>query len=83
MRYFLVSYIKKPNGQIDEAVSLTKSLKKNDYQTSNIIMDFKEKKVITCTVDGSRVDTDWDKLYAYYNQHYPNVIERLVSEASQ
>lgn len=83
MRYFLVSYVKKPNGQIDEAVSLTKSLKLSDNQNNNVILDFKEKKVVQCFVDGARVETDWERLFSYYSQHYPNIIERLVRESSQ
>ena len=63
MRYFIVTYYKKPNGQIDEAVSIAKKIKPSDQQTASVIMDFKDKKVMQCTVDGKKVDTDWDSLF--------------------
>ena len=34
MRYFLISYYKKPNGQMDEVVSVSKNLKTRDRQTA-------------------------------------------------
>jgi ABC-type uncharacterized transport system YnjBCD substrate-binding protein len=39
------------------------------------------KKVQKCIVDGAIVVTDWDKLYTYYQDLYPNIVERLEYEA--
>jgi hypothetical protein len=33
-----------------------------------------------CIIDGQRVDTDWDNLYAYYKGVYPNIVDRLSEE---
>jgi predicted glycosyltransferase involved in capsule biosynthesis len=80
MRYLLVTYVKKPDGKIDEMVGVGKNIKKRDVQTANVIMDFSERKVVKCLIDGQRVDTDWDNLYMYYKGVYPNIIDRLSEE---
>ena len=80
MRYLLVTYVKKPDGKIDEMVGLGKKIRNADHQTVNIIMDFKERKVDKCIIDGQRVDTDWDNLYAYYKGVYPAIVDRLSEE---
>jgi len=81
MRYFLVTYTTKAGGQIDEVVSVSKNVRPNDIQTCSVIMDYKTRKVDKCIIEGKRVDTDWEKLDAYYRQLYPNIIERLEAEA--
>ena len=81
MRYFLVTYTTKAGGQIDEVVSVSKNTRPNDIQTCSVIMDYKNRKVDKCVIEGKKVDTDWEKLDAYYRQLYPNIIERLESEA--
>ena len=83
MRYFLVTYATKPGGQIDEVVTVSKSVKKNDIQTCNIIMDYKTRKVDKCLIEGKVLPTDWEKLDNYYRQLYPSIIERLEKEAQQ
>jgi hypothetical protein len=35
MRYLLIQYIRKPNGQIDELVQTSRKLKKSDMNTKN------------------------------------------------
>jgi hypothetical protein len=40
MRYFLVSYLKQANGQMDEVVSVSARLKLRDRQTAAVILDF-------------------------------------------
>lgn len=83
MRYFLVTYYTKPGGQIDEAVTVSKSVKQNDLQTCNVIMDYKMKKVDKCFIEGKVVTTEWGKLDTYYRQLYPSIIERLEKEAQE
>lgn len=72
----------KAGGQIDEVVTVTKRIKTNDLQTCNIIMDYKDKKVDKCVIEGKRLDSDWERLDSYYRQLYPSIIERLEKEAS-
>lgn len=73
----------KPGGQIDEVVTVSKKVKKDDLQTCNIIMDYKDKTVNKCVIEGNRVNSDWEKLDTYYRQLYPSIIERLENEAKQ
>lgn len=69
--------MRKPNGQIDEQVQVTKNLKIKDHQQCNVILDFLNKKVEKCIIEGKKVDTDWQKMYDYYQRIYPNVIEQV------
>jgi hypothetical protein len=80
MRYLLLTYFKKPNGQIDESLSLAKNLKPRDWQTANVILDFKLQRVEKCSMDGKQVPKDWDRIVSYYYQHYATTIERLFTE---
>lgn len=80
MRYLFVTFLRKPNGQIDEMVSYGKKIKTSDEQMCNIIMDFKDKKVKKCVIEGKVVDTDWDKLTQYYKKVYPVLVSQLEKE---
>lgn len=77
MRYFLVRYLKKPNGQMDEEVSVRKSLRTKDLQSSSVILDFKTQQVVVSSLDGKTVPKDWWKIRDFYHQHYPKMIEDL------
>ena len=77
MRYLVITFIRKPDGKIDEQVEITKNLKERDITTANIILDFKEKKVQKSTIQGQVIDTDWDTIVAHYKQIYPDYIEEL------
>jgi hypothetical protein len=77
LRYFLITYKKKANGQIDEEVSLSRHIRQKDIQMCNIIMDFATQKVDKCLINGKSVETTWNDCYAYYKQVYPSLIEGL------
>lgn len=77
MRYFLITFKRKAGGQIDEEVSIARNLKPNDITMCNVIMDFKQRKVERCFIEGKVLDTDWDKLREYYHKVYPTIIENL------
>lgn len=80
MRYLLLTYYRKPNGQIDEITAVSRNLKKRDLQTCSVILDFKTLSVVKCSMDGTVVPRDWDRIVTYYHQHYANIIERLLQE---
>ena len=80
MRYLLITYVTKANGQIDETTAVAKNLKSRDWQTANVILDFKLQQVEKCTMNGVVVPKDWDRIVSYYYQHYANIIERLFVE---
>jgi hypothetical protein len=73
--------MRKPGGQIDEAVTVSKKIKPADLQTCNVIIDYADKKVEKCVIEGKFVDTDFDRMDAYYKQIYPNLIAQLEKEA--
>jgi len=77
MRYFIVTYLRKPDGKVDEQVEIAKNLKDKDITTANIILDFKEKKVQKSVIQGVVVPTEWDTIVAHYKQVYPDYIDEL------
>ena len=80
MRYPILTYYRKPTGQIDEVMAVSKNIKRRDLQTANIILDFKDQKVVLASMGGQTVPRDWDKIVSYYYQHYASTIERLFEE---
>ena len=77
MRYLLITFIRKPNGQIDEQVTVSKRVKSADTQTCNVILDYEKKKIEKCVIEGKVVDSDWTKMNEYYKRIYPTLIEQL------
>lgn len=47
---------------------------------TNVILDFKECKVLLCSVAGLTATRDWDTIVSYYYKHYAATIERLFQE---
>lgn len=80
MRYLVLTYYRKASGQIDEAMTVTKNLKLKDIQTANVILDFRDQKVIRCRIDGQAGVMDWDAVVSYYYPLYTHIIERLFNE---
>jgi hypothetical protein len=81
MRYLLVSFLRKRAGQIDEMVSVTKRVRTSDMENTNVILDFADKKVVKCLIEGKEHDTTFDKMRDYYNRVYPNLVGQLEKEA--
>ena len=77
MRYFLVTYVRKPDGKIDEQVEISKNLKDRDITNCNIILDFKEKNVKKNVIQGQVMNLPWETLIEYYKKVYPDHIEKL------
>ena len=80
MRYLFLTYYTKPSGKIDEVMTIATKIKPKDWQTTNVILDFKEQKVVLCSVAGISAKKDWDTIVSYYYQHYSATIERLLQE---
>ena len=80
MRYLVITYYKKANGQTDEAMSVSKNLKARDLQMANVILDFKKLEVVNATMGGLNVPKNFDNLVQYYIQHYEAIITRLFNE---
>ena len=80
MRYLFLTYYTKPDGKIDEVMTLATKIKSRDHQMVNVILDFKELKVVKSTVGGESTTKDWDTIVSYFYQHYSATIERLFEE---
>lgn len=80
MRYLLITYVTRANGQIDEQTAVAKNLKTRDWQTASVILDFRLQKVEKCAMNDVVVPKDWDRIVSYYYQHYTSIIERLFAE---
>ena len=46
MRYLILTYYKKANGQTDEVMTVTTRLKTSDIQTASVILDFKKLSIL-------------------------------------
>jgi hypothetical protein len=75
-----MTYVTRPGGKIDEVMAVTRNIKNSDLQTCNVILDFKKLAVVKCTMNGTTVPRDWDRIVGYYHQHYASTIERLFNE---
>ena len=62
-------------------VSVTKRVRTSDMENTNVILDFAEKKIVKCLIEGKNHDTTFDKMRDYYNRVYPKVVEQLEREA--
>lgn len=80
MRYLLLRYLRKPNGQMDEVMSVAKRLTLKDHQSSAVILDFKTCQVIQATLQGTTIPKDFDRIVQYYHQYYASIIQRLFNE---
>lgn len=81
MRYLMITFYRKPGGQIDEQVTVSKRIKPADIPTCNIILDYGLKKIEKCVVEGKKLDRTFDQLNDYYKKIYPYMIEQLEKEA--
>lgn len=80
MRYLMLTFYTQASGKIDEHMVVANNIRKKDWQTVNVILDFKECKVIKSTVAGQLATKDWDTLVGYYYPFYTQIIERLFDE---
>ena len=81
MRYLLLTFFRKAGGQIDEQVAVSKRVRNSDLSTANVILDYAEKKVLKCVIEGKTHDTEFSRMNEYYRKVYPNLIAQLEKEA--
>jgi hypothetical protein len=48
---------------------------------SNVILDFAEKKISKCVIEGKNHDTTFEQMRNYYFKIYPQLVEQLEREA--
>lgn len=80
MRYLILTYYTQANGKIDEAMTVANKIRRKDWQTANVILDFKEQKVLAARMKDTSIPKDWDRIVGYYYQFYTQIIERLFEE---
>jgi len=80
VRYLLITYVKRPKGNIDEVMSVSKNVRSRDLQTCNVILDFKKLEVVKATMDGTTIPKDFNRVVEYYYQYYQSTIDRLFAE---
>lgn len=77
MRYFIVRYLKKPTGQMDELVAVSKKIKLSDAASAAVILDFKSRRVEKAHLDGTTLPRDFTRIRDFYAQHYAGIIRDL------
>lgn len=80
MRYLTLTYVTRANGKVDEVMAVTRNIKTRDLQTCNVILDFRKLEVVKCTMNGTNVPRDWNRIVGYYHQHYKATIDRMLAE---
>lgn len=80
MRYLILTYYTQASGKIDEAMTVANKIRTRDWQTANIILDFKEQKVLKASTRDSNIPKDWERIVGYYYQFYTTTFERLFEE---
>lgn len=78
MRYLLLRYLRRPNGKMDEEMTVAKHLRLKDHQCSAVILDFKTGKVVQASLEGRTVPKDFDRIVQYYHQYYASTIDSLL-----
>ena len=80
MRYLMLTYYTKPNGKIDESMIVATKVKTKDWQIANVILDFKELRVLKASLRDNAIPKDWDRIVGYYYPFYTNLMERLLQQ---
>jgi len=80
MRYLFLTYYTQASGKIDEAMVVSNKIRTKDWQTVNVILDFKEQKVLKASLRDTTIPKDWERIVGYYYPFYTNIMERLLQE---
>ena len=80
MRYLMLTYYYQANGKIDEGMTVSNNIKRKDWQTASVILDFKEQKVLKASLRDNTIPKDWDRIIGYYYPFYTAIMERLFTE---
>lgn len=77
MRYLIITYVKRPNGQMDELVAVGQRVKPKDLSMASVILDFKNRLVLKSSVGDQVAPRDFQRIRDFYHQHYSDVITEL------
>jgi hypothetical protein len=74
-------YMQDPaNHQYDERIEFTRGLSSKDQMYAGVILNLNKKTVIANRYDYSKQNSDFDKLFKYFLEGYPQYIEKVMSE---
>jgi hypothetical protein len=62
-------------------VNLSKRIRTSDTNNANVILDFAEKKIVKCVIEGKNHDTTFEQMRNYYFKVYPQLVQQLEKEA--
>jgi hypothetical protein len=62
-------------------INVSKRVRTSDTTNSNVILDFAEKEIVKCVIEGKPHDTTFEKMRDYYYKVYPQLVEQLEKEA--
>lgn len=77
MKYLIITYYRKPNGQYDESVAVSQRLRDRDINTASVILDFSTQTVLKCSMNGVVVPKDFKRIRDFYYQYYNKHIDEL------
>jgi hypothetical protein len=83
MKYLIITYIKKPNGEVDESVEVESKYRSRHKTTANVVLDFEKKEILKCRMDGHAGSRDWKRVRDYYHKYYQNVVEDLEQQQQE
>lgn len=78
MNFLTITYFKQPDGSWNEATSVRKNLRTKDYCNCNVILDFKNQKVIKASIDGRPVGQDFATILEFYYQFHGTTIKSML-----
>ena len=76
VRYFVVTYYLKADGQYDEVIQTVTTIGKTLQRTANVILDFKKREVVKARLE-QPIERDWNIIRDYYNKIYGQIIGEL------
>jgi len=77
MRYFCITFVKRPSGQIDEQTQTLAKLRTRDLQECNVILDFLNEELVKCRMTEGNIPVDWATVLSYYSKHYKDTFNQL------
>jgi hypothetical protein len=78
-RFFIVSYIEKPDGKFDEYVELSKKkVGSGKLAQSRVVLDLINNEVVKVDLPNVPKDFPFDALYQHYRKWYADVIDQFL-----
>ena len=66
----------------DESIAFSRNLKPRDIKQANVILDLINEKLVKCSV-GELVGKDYQTVFAYFKESYPDHINELLRILNQ